>query len=334
VRQLHPERVGHLGVDLEGVPEAELQQDIRGALRRIYFTAGGELTARIGARRTMLICDASRAILFTAIPTLHLMGMLSFAGLVGLVFLVGVFMVPHASAQRVIVPELVGEDAGRVGETQSLLQVGMAISGIAGPALGGVLIAVLGETNVLYFDAASYAVSFVLLGIWVRPAKAVVDDSNEPRGVLDGVRFLFRDRLLRTWMLSITGINVVWSALGVAMPVLVLERYGDRIQLFHVKDMAAGPFPGPIEIVGEGIIDFPEVFAASKRDDEFRAFCDAEGEGRGVEGVDLQRLFGVGEGRAQAGLLFAGVLVPPERTTEVSLARVVAARMASAMRGA
>lgn len=40
------------------------------------------------------------------------------------------------------------------------------------------------------------------------------------------------------------------------------------------------------------------------------------------------------QGRAQAGLLFAGVLVPPERTTEVSLARVVAARMASAMRGA
>jgi hypothetical protein len=58
------------------------------------------------------ICDASRAILFTAIPTLRLMGMLSFASLVALVFLVGIFMVPHASAQRVIVPELVGEDAG------------------------------------------------------------------------------------------------------------------------------------------------------------------------------------------------------------------------------
>ena len=44
----------------------------------------------------------------------------------------------------------------------------------------------------------------------------------------------------------------------------MLERYGNRIQLFHVKDMAAGPFPGRIEIVGEGIIDFPEIFAASK----------------------------------------------------------------------
>ena len=29
-----------------GVPEAELQQDIRGALRRIYFTAGGELSEK------------------------------------------------------------------------------------------------------------------------------------------------------------------------------------------------------------------------------------------------------------------------------------------------
>jgi sugar phosphate isomerase/epimerase len=51
---------------------------------------------------------------------------------------------------------------------------------------------------------------------------------------------------------------------GLGNPVEVLERYGNRIQLFHVKDMAAGPFPGRIEIVGEGIIDFPEIFAASK----------------------------------------------------------------------
>ena len=51
---------------------------------------------------------------------------------------------------------------------------------------------------------------------------------------------------------------------GLANPVELLERYGNRIQLFHVKDMAAGPFPGRIEIVGEGIIDFPEIFAASQ----------------------------------------------------------------------
>ena len=40
------------------------------------------------------------------------------------------------------------------------------------------------------------------------------------------------------------------------------------------------------------------------------------------------------QGRGQVGLLFAGVLAPPQRTMEVSLARVVAARMANALRGA
>lgn len=47
---------------------------------------------------------------------------------------------------------------------------------------------------------------------------------------------------------------------GIENPVAVLERYDKRIQLFHVKDMASGPFPGRIEIVGEGIIDFPAIF--------------------------------------------------------------------------
>ncbi|KQT02402.1 sugar phosphate isomerase/epimerase family protein [Cellulomonas sp. Leaf395] len=50
---------------------------------------------------------------------------------------------------------------------------------------------------------------------------------------------------------------------GVANPIDVIERYGNRIQLFHVKDMAAGPFPGRIEIVGDGIIDFPSIFEAA-----------------------------------------------------------------------
>ena len=45
----------------------------------------------------------------------------------------------------------------------------------------------------------------------------------------------------------------------------LVRRLGNRAQLFHVKDMAtAAPFPGRIEIVGAGGIDFPSIFAASK----------------------------------------------------------------------
>lgn len=193
--------------------------------------ASGTIVSRLGARRTMLVSDSARFVLLGAIPTLHLLGALSFPLLVALVFCVGAFMVPHATAQRVIVPELVGEDEARVGEVQALIQVGWAVAGIAGPAIGGVLIGVVGETNVLFIDAGSYALSALLLGAWVRPRHRAEVAEDDVTGVVAGVRFLFRDDLLRVWMLSITGLNVVWSAFGVMFPVLVLERYGDRPEI-------------------------------------------------------------------------------------------------------
>jgi predicted MFS family arabinose efflux permease len=196
----------------------------------LFGLASGSVVERIGSRASILVCDAARAVLLAAIPTLYLLDALPFAALLGLVFLVGVFMVPHATAQRVIVPELVGQDAGRVGETHSLLQAALSVASIAGPPIGGVLIGLIGNTNVLYVDAASYAVSFLLVAGWVRP-QHVAHGEDEERGVMAGVRFLFRDRLLRVWMLSITGMNVVWSAFAVIFPVLVLERYGDRPQI-------------------------------------------------------------------------------------------------------
>jgi MFS family permease len=196
----------------------------------IFGLASGAVTMRLGSRRTFLVCDGARALTLASIPTLHAFDALSFGALVALVFATGVFMVPSASAQRVVLPELVGEDEARVGQAMSLLQTGQAVAGIAGPAVAGILITVLGAANVLYFDAASYALSFLLIALFVYP-RYTAPAGDEPHGVLDGLRFLLRDRLLRVWMLSITGMNVVWSALAVIFPVLVLRRYGEHPEI-------------------------------------------------------------------------------------------------------
>jgi sugar phosphate isomerase/epimerase len=55
-------------------------------------------------------------------------------------------------------------------------------------------------------------------------------------------------------------LDLYWASFAGADPVELLERYGNRIQLFHVKDMRAGD--RRIEIVGEGTIDFPRIFKA------------------------------------------------------------------------
>jgi len=57
-------------------------------------------------------------------------------------------------------------------------------------------------------------------------------------------------------------LDLYWAVRGGADPVQLLERYRNRIQLFHVKDMRAGD--RRIEIVGRGTIDFPEIFGASQ----------------------------------------------------------------------
>ena len=84
-----------------------------------------------------------------------------------------------------IIPELVGEDPKRVGEAMSLFNGAMSTAGLLGPPIAGLLIGTIGTTAVLYVDAATYLVAFVLIGGFVpriAPAVEVAGGSRPPRG--------------------------------------------------------------------------------------------------------------------------------------------------------
>ncbi|MGY1817353.1 sugar phosphate isomerase/epimerase family protein [Geodermatophilus sp. SYSU D00663] len=60
----------------------------------------------------------------------------------------------------------------------------------------------------------------------------------------------------------VSQLDLYWVSFAGLDPVDVIEEYGNRIQLFHVKDL--NPALGNrIEIVGRGNIDFPSIFAAA-----------------------------------------------------------------------
>ena len=126
-----------------------------------------------GRRTTMLVCDAARAPLLASIPLLHAADLLSFPLLLVLVFALGCFMAPYFAAQRVILPELVGEDEQAIAQANSVIEGGTAFAGLAGPALAGILIPFLGAPNVLYVDAATYVVSFLLLAGFVPKTRRI-----------------------------------------------------------------------------------------------------------------------------------------------------------------
>src|SRR5204862_5477324 len=98
---------------------------------------GGRVLGRLRSRRTMMRCDAARAPVMLVIPVLHWSGGLSFPILLAVAFTLGSLAAPYFAAQKVIVPELIGEDEQRVGEANALFQAATRVTLLAGPALAG-----------------------------------------------------------------------------------------------------------------------------------------------------------------------------------------------------
>lgn len=187
----------------------------------------GAVVDRLGSRRSMIVSDGVRAVLMTSVPVAYALGVLSFPLLLALVAGLGVFIAPYLAAQRTILPDLVGEDEAVVSQANALLQGAQRLAMFAGPALGGVLIAVLEPANVLFVDAATYVVAVIILVVLVpRPAPSTNTDDVGANGVLDGVRFLLRDRFFRPLLGGVAAGEVAFQALFVALPVAVVQVYG------------------------------------------------------------------------------------------------------------
>jgi MFS family permease len=198
---------------------------VESASLAVFGFLGSNIASRLGARRTMLISDAARAPLIALIPLLHALGLLSFGLLLVLVAAMAAFTAPSFASKSSILPDLVGEDEGVLAEANALLQAANRLAMILGPPLGGALIGLMGATNVLVVDAATFVAGFLLVATLVRGGGAVVD-TDETRGLTAGLRFILRDPLLRGWTFAVVVSDATWLALFAVMPVLVLERYG------------------------------------------------------------------------------------------------------------
>ena len=184
----------------------------------------GVLVARLGPRRTMLASDIARAPIVALVPALHLVDALSLPVLLAVAFALGAFTAPYFASQRLVLPELLGDDERLVGRANSLVEGTTRLMGVVGPAVAGVLIGLLGATNVLWLDAGSFVVSFALL--LPLSARGGRDAGVEPaRGLLAGIRVLLADPLLRGISASVLLFGAVFPVLFATLPVLALTRY-------------------------------------------------------------------------------------------------------------
>src|SRR5437773_508235 len=139
---------------------------------------GSTLVDRLGYKRTSVIGDIASGVTVALIPLLYHTVGLAFWELLALVFLGGLLKSPGVTARNALVPDLAARATMRLERANALADGVSRISRFIGAPLAGVLIAVIGTSNLLWLDAASFAVSAILIGLAV-PSTAPLTTAGE-----------------------------------------------------------------------------------------------------------------------------------------------------------
>src|SRR5215218_3051376 len=190
---------------------------------------GGALADRFGAKRISVLGDLSSGATVAVVPLLYALGALELWHLFVLMLLGAILDYPGAIARAALLPELA--DRGRVryeraNSGDSGLTFGVEV---VGAPFAGLLITLIGAVNVLWFDAATFALSALVVALLV-PSLARETPRQEPlfSHAVEGLRFIRRDRLISWLLLTSMVSNFVLAPLGtVLIPLYAIEEFGD-----------------------------------------------------------------------------------------------------------
>lgn len=180
----------------------------------VFGLPAGALADRLNRKKMMVACDGAAAVLLAAVPIAAALHVLTPAQLFVVAFGIGTAFVWFDAATWGSLPVLV--DRAQLPAATSLVASSNSIPLIAGPALGGALLTVIPPQYVLGFDAASYLMSAMLLISIRRPMGPQPLHDNEKRqhirsDIMEGLRFLWHQPVMRTMTLSVFCACVSWG---------------------------------------------------------------------------------------------------------------------------
>ncbi|NLT55990.1 MAG: MFS transporter [Actinomycetales bacterium] len=165
-------------------------------------------------------CVLALALLIAVVPD----GPATIGGTLVLLFALGAGQAVSGPAWTALVPAVTERD--EVGRAVGTVQAAMTLMGVAGPALGGVLVAWGGTVTALAVDAGSFA-ALGAAAVAVRGVRRPEPDDSGGSGIWAGFAWIRDDAVLRP---LVTGMVVLVLCLHV---ILVLE-------VFLVRDVLGG----------------------------------------------------------------------------------------------
>ncbi|MDB4952148.1 MAG: transporter [Gemmatimonadetes bacterium] len=207
----------------------------------------GAWVERVRKRPVLISGDLMRALLVGMIPVLSLLGVLRIEHLYVMALLGGTIGVFFDVASTALLPALVARE--RLVVANGRLQSSRAVAQIAGPSLGGLLVALLTAPVAVTVDAVSFLVS-ALLTTSIRRREPAPAASAHASGlwadVGEGMRFVFREPILRPALGWVASINLCMAVL-MAEYVLYLTRvlgFGPRLVGLSLTSLGVGSIIG------------------------------------------------------------------------------------------
>jgi MFS family permease len=203
-----------------------LQVSGLGALEVLPFAGLGLLLGpyadRFRKRPIMIACDAGRFLLLGSIPAAGLAHVLSLGQLYAVAFGTGCFNVFFQVAYQSYLPGLVGRH--QLMAANSRLYVTETAAETVGPAIGGVLIQVVGAALAVAIDSLSYLVSMVAFLLIKRPEPVAerLQQSTFRADLAEGLRFVLGHPILRRIAAGNATFTIGWRAIEA---ILILYCY-------------------------------------------------------------------------------------------------------------
>lgn len=191
---------------------------------------GGGLVDRLGYKRTSVVADCASCLCTLLIPLLHMTIGLAFWQLLTLAFIGGLLKSPGETARTSMLPELVEGAQVRIERATSLSDGVSRLSGLLGAPIAAVIMVSIGAGNLLWFDAASFALSALLIGLLVPKAA-----SNEKKGssgirqylsdLHEGLNFIYRDKVILALTVTILITNLLDGAMGAVITPAYVQHF-------------------------------------------------------------------------------------------------------------
>ena len=213
------------------------------ALPTLFFgPIAGVFIDRLDRRKLMLTMNLINGLVIGTAATLLLVGRLQIWEIYVFTILASTATVFHRPSLQSSIPNLVSEE--QLTKANSLYQVSSGAAGIAGPALGGVLVGLLGSGPTMWVDAFTFLIAALSLLAASFPSPrmhAERGSSSVFSDTLIGFRFLYDKKILFFMLLLFALINFLLAPTSILFPIMAKD-------VLHVGARGFGLFGSALSI--------------------------------------------------------------------------------------